>query len=34
MNWAYISILEALGVTLVLDLIWIGIYKVTSKRKK
>lgn len=31
MNWAFASILEAFGVTLVMNLIWIGIYKLTVK---
>ena len=34
MNWAYLSIIEAFVVTLVLTLIWIGIYKATSKNEK
>jgi hypothetical protein len=34
MDWATACILEALAVTLVLDLIWIGIYKLTAKEKK
>lgn len=34
MNWAYLSMIEALVITTVLCLIWIGIYKATSKGKK
>ncbi len=32
MNWAVISILEAFAVTLVMNLIWVGIYKLTVKK--
>ena len=32
MNWAYASIIQAFVVSLVLILIWIGIYKITSGR--
>lgn len=32
MNWAVVCILEAFAVTLVMDLIWIGIYKLTAKK--
>jgi len=32
MNWALVSILEAFAVTLVMNLIWIGIYKLTAKK--
>jgi hypothetical protein len=34
MNWAYLSMIEALVVATVLCLIWIGIYKATSKNSK
>lgn len=34
MNWVYVSIIQAFVVTLVLCLIWIGIYKATEKRNK
>ena len=34
MNWAYLSIIQAFVVTLVLTLIWIGIYKLTSRHSK
>ena len=34
MTWAYLSSIEACVVTLVLTLIWIGIYKATSKNEK
>ncbi len=34
MNWAAVSILEAFAVTLVFDLIWVGIYKLTARKKE
>ena len=34
MNWAYASIIQAFVVSMVLILIWIGIYKITSGRSK
>jgi hypothetical protein len=34
MNWAYLSIVQAFVVSLVLNLIWIGVYKMTSKDDK
>jgi hypothetical protein len=34
MNWAVASILEAFAVTLVFDLIWVGIFKLTARKKE
>ncbi len=34
MNWAVVSILEAFAVVLVMDLIWVCIYKLTAGKKE
>ncbi len=34
MSWVLTSILGAFAVTLVMNLLWIGIYKLTSRDKK
>ncbi len=33
MNWAYVLILEALGLSVVLNLIFYAIYKAAQKKK-
>ncbi len=34
MNWAYTSIIQAFVITLIFNLIWIVIYKITANRQK
>ncbi len=31
MNWAYASIIQSLALAVVMNLVWIGIYKLTSR---
>jgi len=33
MSWVLLTIIEVIAITAVLNLIWIGIYKLTAKKK-